>query len=351
MAALAPHKPTRILCIQTAFLGDAFLAIPLLRAIRIKFPESEIQFLCRRGVGEFFKKTNLVDEILEVSKSSKASLNHTYKEALKSQQIFKPELIVSAHRSLRTALFVHSLRSGFKVGYKSPFTFWAYNRRIKRNRADHDVLRQLALFNVLVQEGLCSPLNREEKEQVLNSTIKVENSLRFACAKGAVALAPGSQWTTKRWGERKYVDLAVELAQRKSSIVLVGGPEEVEMAVRIQKEAQQKASHAEILNFAGQTSVYELSQLLSECRVLVSNDSGAMHVAACVGTPVVSIFGPTVPEQGYTPWIKSSTIIETPLNCRPCGAHGHKACPLKHHKCMEQITPMQVLMAVESFLK
>ena len=94
----------------------------------------------------------------------------------------------------------------------------------------------------------------------------------------------------------------------------------------------------------------ELAQVLKQAEILICNDSGTMHVASSVGTPVVSIFGPTVPSQGYSPWNKKSRIVEVNLSCRPCGAHGHDLCPIGTHDCMKKVTAEMVLTKAKEIL-
>src|SRR5262249_39514679 len=95
---------------------------------------------------------------------------------------------------------------------------------------------------------------------------------------------------------------------------------------------------------AGTTDVRDLVALLARARALVVNDSGPGHVASAVGTPVVSIFGPTVPAFGYTPFGGRNVIVEHDgLTCRPCDKHGPQVCPLGHHRCMKEIPPVRVI--------
>ncbi len=87
---------------------------------------------------------------------------------------------------------------------------------------------------------------------------------------------------------------------------------------------------------------------MSRAAVLVTNDSAPLHVAAAVGTPIVAIFGPTVPAFGFAPRGPRDAVVEHPdLPCRPCSAHGPRTCPLGHHRCMKEIAVDQVLHAIE----
>jgi heptosyltransferase-2 len=106
-----------------------------------------------------------------------------------------------------------------------------------------------------------------------------------------------------------------------------------------------------IPNLAGRTRPPELTALLARSRAIVTNDSGPGHVASAVGTPVVAVFGPTLPAFGYTPWGARNRIVEHhALACRPCSSHGPQVCPLGHHRCMREIAPADVLRALDAVL-
>ncbi len=323
--------------VQTAFLGDAILATPLLTAIKRKFPRSKLALVCRKGVGEFFLKTGLADEIFEINKNDPASMAQTFSAG----RAFKPDLILSPHQSFRTALFVWSCRAPYSIGFKNFWNFWAFKKTISRDMKLHDALRQLSLMQSL--ESLGETVSLQDPEilfpHISPSKLIQGTDSKFTEIKGAVALAPGSQWATKRWALSGFIGCAREYLKHGEKVVLVGSPDEILIANEIIKEIP------EAISLVGKTSVTELAQVLSQCRLLITNDSGAMHVATVMGTPVVSVFGPTVPSQGYSPWSLQSSIVQTDLDCRPCGAHGHERCPLGHHNCMKFVTSEMVIAA------
>jgi len=157
-----------------------------------------------------------------------------------------------------------------------------------------------------------------------------------------VALAPGSVWNTKRWPEEKFVLLARGLQDSGLDLVLIGGREDRPLCGRI------AAAVAETpLNAAGELSPLQSAELIRRCRVLVSNDSAPAHLATGVRTPVVALFGATVPSFGFAPRGPSDRVIETTgLSCRPCSIHGGHRCPIATFDCMERIKPRTVHDAV-----
>ena len=122
----------------------------------------------------------------------------------------------------------------------------------------------------------------------------------------------------------------------------MGGPGEEELATRISKLIPGS------LNLAGKTSPLESLQVLAQADVVVTNDSAGQHMAALVGAPTVSVFGPTVLEFGYRPWNSKAKIVERKgLACRPCGKHGHHKCPIGTHECMKKITATEVIAMID----
>src|SRR3989304_6567858 len=101
-----------------------------------------------------------------------------------------------------------------------------------------------------------------------------------------------------------------------------------------------------VINLAGKTTLRELASLMERCDLVVTNDSGPLHMAGALGKPVVALFGPTVEEFGFTPLNNQSLVLSKDLPCRPCSLHGSNRCPLGHHHCMNTIQPDEVFEAV-----
>jgi heptosyltransferase II len=334
----------RILVFQTAYLGDAVLSVPLLRSLKSKFPGAQIAFVCRKGVGALFTSSGVADVVIEVDKSDKSSLKNAFSET----KNFKADLIISAHRSFRTALWVWRLRAPVRLGFRDSWSFFAYTKRVKRPDRTHDVLRQLSLLEAL-GEKIPAPENlidwmRLSEESEFSLKIQFPPNSKFEGDQGAVVIAPGSQWNTKRWTLSGYSELARRFLAENRRVVLAGTADEKALCDEIVRAAPGA------MNMAGQTSILELAQLLQRASLLVCNDSGTMHVAVAAGTPVLSIFGATVPSQGYSPWSARSRIVDVELSCRPCGAHGHRECPLGTHDCMKKVTSEVVARSAKELL-
>jgi heptosyltransferase-2 len=152
-----------------------------------------------------------------------------------------------------------------------------------------------------------------------------------------VAIAPGSVWATKRWPY--YAELAAGLDR---TTVIVGGAEDARLA-----DAIVEAGRGRAVSAAGALSLRGSAALIRRAAVLITNDSAPLHLATAVGTPVVAVFGPTVPEFGFGPRRTGDIVLgHDELPCRPCSKHGPATCPLGHHRCMRDLSARDVAAAL-----
>jgi heptosyltransferase-2 len=155
------------------------------------------------------------------------------------------------------------------------------------------------------------------------------------------SLAPGSIWAQTL---ARYAALAARLADR-ATVVAVGGRRTSELAAEI---VRRRAPRAAAINACGRLALRESAALIGRATVLITNDSAPLHFAAAMGTPIVALFGPTVPGFGFGPRGPRDVVVERlGLPCRPCSAHGPRTCPLGHHRCMREILVEDVMRAIE----
>jgi heptosyltransferase-2 len=165
-------------------------------------------------------------------------------------------------------------------------------------------------------------------------------------------MAPGSAWATKRWPARHFAAAAQALlaAGEADRVVLVGSPADRTLAEAIAAELAADPivarRHGAVLDLTGKTSTAGLVALLARVSSLIANDSAPAHIAAALGRPVVALFGPTVPAQGFAPLGPRVRIAERELPCRPCSRHGGDRCPIGTHACLVDLPPEQVVAAL-----
>jgi heptosyltransferase-2 len=164
-------------------------------------------------------------------------------------------------------------------------------------------------------------------------------------APGYLAVAPGARHATKAW-PRRHVAAFLRAARgaeaaRAAGVLLVGSEAESAMMAALSEETGTPWAAPPLA---------ALPSLLARAAAVVANDSAPLHVAEAVGTPAVALFGPTVAGFGFAPRDPRSVLLEIDLDCRPCTLHGGDACPLGHHRCMEEIAPERVLAAALALL-
>jgi heptosyltransferase-2 len=330
------EKQLRILFIQTAFLGDAILSLPALEILKQKFPDSIIDILCIPETEEVFANSPFVNEtlVLDKRKSHKSIFNLLkFSKEIKNK---KYNLIYSSHRSFRTSLLV--LFSEVKESYgfsNSSFSF-IYKTLVPYIKEHHEVKRNLDLVYHpdKIEDWKLLPkviVTDEVKLRLTKILIDFKN-------KKKIVIAPGSIWFTKKYPAEKFKNIANQLSKLGYQIFLIGSKADRELCESI------KNNQSEIVNFAGEFSFIETVELLSNCNLLISNDSAPTHMGMCADIPVLTIYCSTVPEFGFYPYNKFSEFISiNGLSCKPCGIHGHKECPLDHFKCANNLNEDIVL--------
>jgi heptosyltransferase-2 len=322
---------SRTLVIQTAFLGDVILTTPLLTVLAER--EGPVDVVTTPAAVSLLETHPAVGEVVRYDKhGSQRGWWGLWKmgSLLRARQYRR---VVLPHRSARSAALALWSGAPERIGFADSPAAVSYTRRVRRARDSHEVERLLALAGShsgpapRVSLGL-RPEDYAAADQWLNAH---QVTPRFA------ALAPGSIWGTKRWPY--YPELAAALDR---SSVVVGGADDVPLAESIVAAASGRAASA-----AGVLGLRAAAALIERAAVLVTNDSAPLHLATAVGTPVVALFGPTVPEFGFGPRGRGDLILGIDeLACRPCSSHGPRTCPLGHHRCMRDLSVATVATAV-----
>jgi heptosyltransferase-2 len=159
-------------------------------------------------------------------------------------------------------------------------------------------------------------------------------------------IAPGARWPNKRWSAEGFAKLGEWLASQKGLEIVIAGDRDDRSVV---DELRRRLTVASA-DISGRTGLRELGAVLRGARVFIGNDSGPGHLAAAVGTPVVTIFGPTSEAFGVPPRGEGVRSVSLPLECRPCSLHGGRRCPRGRRACLEDLEPGAVIRAVEGVL-
>ena len=162
-----------------------------------------------------------------------------------------------------------------------------------------------------------------------------------------LGINPGASYgSAKRWYPEKFAETAAALSE-EFDIVIFGGPEEREIADDIEKGLKEKGVE-HVRNLAGKTGIGELCGAIGGLDLFITGDSGPMHIAAAYRIPTVALFGPTKHEETCQWMNEKSIIIRKEMECAPCMK---RTCPLKHHACMKEITPREVVEAAHAIIR
>jgi lipopolysaccharide heptosyltransferase II len=330
----------KLLLIRFSSVGDVVLTTPLVRALRDALPDAVIHFATRPPYAPLLESNPRIDRVLTLPGSDAAALRD-FAVTLRRERY---DRVLDLHGTLRArALRLLVPTPRWSRYPKATLRRWSMVRL--RHRPDPARVVPVAerYFGAARDLGVRPDGRPPEVFPTPRATEQAHDALRaagFADGETFVAFAPGARHATKCWPEDRWIDLGRALARDGIRSVLLGGPEDAPLAHRIAAEVPGAASLAGALDLLASAAV------LARADRLVSGDTGVMHLATAVGTPVVALFGPTVRGFGFFPYADNATILERDLPCRPCSTHGGAACPLGHHDCLRGIRTEEVLHAI-----
>ena len=342
----------QFLVIQTAFLGDAVLATAVLEKLHAFHPDAAIDMVVRKGNEGLFdghpflrtvfiwdKRTNKTGNLFAlIGRLRKTRYDH----------------IINCQRFFSTGLMTLLARADEKIGYdKNPLSFF-FSRTVKhvipttdtsglpagRDKDVGDERHEVDRLNALIEHITDRrPPTRRGETQVgaygksrpmpkLYPTGKDQEAIARLSLREYVCIAPASVWFTKQWPEKKWVDLIKRLPV-EPRVLLIGATDDMSLCERIARDS----GRGDVL--AGKLSLLGTAALMQSARMNYVNDSAPLHIASAMNAPVTAIFCSTVPAFGFGPLRENGRVAETMeiLDCRPCGLHGHKACPQGHFRC------------------
>jgi len=344
--------PGKILVFHTAFIGDIILALPLVQVLRNRFSDAYIAFVAIPSVSGILENHPGISEVIVYDKrGTNAGLGGILRmvDRLRSEKF---DVALIPHRSIRSAGIGFLARIPVRIGFSTSAGRILLTDKVPYQKENHEITRNLSLLKPLGIQAdddvLPSLYPGEADRDIVHELLRKHLVSRSAVKQnGIVAIAPGSIWNTKRWLKEHFIRLGKLLTDKGFSIVLVGGKEDDKLC----REIDQLIGNRRVLNAAGRLTPLQSAELIRRCNVVVSNDSAPMHMAQAVRTPVVAIFGATVPQFGFAPRGEYDQVVETlGLPCRPCSIHGGERCPITTFVCMTNITPESVFERVRSII-
>ena len=327
----------KILIIQTAFIGDLVLTTPLIRALG---RHHRLHVLVTPVTANLLHGRPDVERVVVYDKRSGDRGAAGMMRIVTRLRRERYDRVVSPHRSLRSALIAFLCGASQRVGFDNAAAARLYNRRIAYDQSLHEIERNLALAGGgdYTRDDLRPNVHADSQDREA-----VDRLLPRDRTAVRVAMAPGSVWSTKRWPLSYFQAVTREICKLGMEVVLVGGAGDSELCQQIKNCAP-----SSVINTAGQLTLRGSAELLRRCVLLLSNDSAPMHLSVAAHTPVIALFGPTVPEFGFAPSGERDAVLQIPLSCRPCGLHGGRRCPIGTHDCMNSIEPGIVVRMIRS---
>jgi heptosyltransferase-2 len=331
--------PPRILLVRFSSLGDVLLLTPLIRALRTRHPAATLTALTKQEWAPLLAANPHLDQVVSISRG---------------------QSLVPLARALRGGGFTHRLDLHASVRSRMlrllvPGTWLGFDMRRREREAlirnhEHRYTDRVPVAERYFEAAATLDVEPDGRPAELfvspAAEARAEDWLTRQAAPGdLVACSPGAAHATKRWPLHHWHALIAALTARGLLPMIVGGPAEREMAQQLVR-----ASEGRVLSAAGDLDLQATGALLRRARAAISGDTGAMHMATAVGTPVIALFGPTVEAFGFFPYHATAQVLERELACRPCSSKGGPRCPLGHHHCLEEIMPGQVMDALERYL-
>jgi len=323
----------KFLVIQTAFIGDVVLVTGIIEKLHAHFPDAQIDCLVRKGNEALLTGHPFLHETLVWDKKE-----HKYRNLIhliKKIRRTKYDTVINVQRFAATGIL--TVLSGAKetIGFdKNPWSRWFTHRvpHIVSTAAQplHEIQRNQALIRRLTGDEPARP-------RLYPSEADVEKVAPYKTA-SYITISPASVWFTKQYPKEKWADF-IKKAPLNYNIYLLGAPSDKELCTYLTQAG------TNVTDLSGKLSFLQSAALMRDAQMNYTNDSAPMHFASALNAPVTAVYCSTIPAFGFGPLSDRRAIVEIqePLDCRPCGLHGYKACPLGHFKCAFHIRDQQLL--------
>jgi len=323
----------KFLVIRFSSIGDIVLTTPVVRCLRKRFPDADIWFLTKKRFSSIVESNPYLTKVI--------TLDDDFEDTIDVLKEEKFDGVIDLHFNLRTLRIKQALKGvPFHSFNKLNTQKWIYtNFKINLMPGKHIVDRYMETVSGLgvVNDGLWLDFFIPEKDKVKDSDIP------FSHSQGFLAIAIGAAHFTKKLPVDKLKELCAKI---EYPIILLGGKEDFNNGAEISS-----IDSIKIYNACGKFSLNESADIIRRSNLVISHDTGLMHIAAAFKKMVFSVWGNTVPSFGMYPYNTEYKIFQVnKLWCRPCSKIGFEKCPLGHFKCMNKIETDEIVRSAQEFL-
>jgi heptosyltransferase II len=341
-----PSAPSRILVRSTNWIGDAVMTTPAARSIRRNFPEAQITLLALPWVADVFSACPHVDRILLYDKQGRHQGLQGKLRLAAELRAEKFDLAILLQNAFEAALIAWLARIPARAGYSTDGRGLLLTHSVRKHpeigkkHQVHYYQEMLAGLGLRLEEDtpelFLAPAAAQEADALLAQALRGEKA-------PVIGLNPGAAYgPAKRWPSAKYAALAKALAAATDGLIVVFGTKADQQAAA----EIAAAAGGRTLDLTGKTSLALALACIARCNVFVTNDSGLMHVAAALNTPLAAVFGST-DHIATGPFSERAAVIRHPLPCSPC-LKTH--CPQGHLRCMDLVRVEEVQQAALALL-
>ena len=333
---MTPHK---IVIRGPNWLGDAILGVPAMKAVRERFPEAEITLLVRPAVAGLFHTVPFIDKVWTRPSPGATEWIRTAREM--RRRGFDLALLLPNSFESALTVFLGGVRT--RVGYATDNRGWLLNHSVRLPRGKpHQVDYYLNLVDNAFGSGPHPDIEIAPTEEELASAQKLLTGAGVDPSAGFIVVNPGAAFgSAKRWFEDRFAEVADRLADEMTShVVMIGSPGERPIAEKIRDSMKTPA-----VVLSGETDLETLVGVLAQASMMVTNDSGPMHMAAALGVPTVAVFGSTDADV-TSPVGPHTRLVRHDVPCSPCLL---RECPIDH-RCMDAVTADEVVEAARELV-
>lgn len=316
-------------------MGDVILTTPAVRRLREAYPAAEIVYLTEAAFAPLLAHNPHVDEVIAFSAQWSHAQQIQFYRQLRRRRF---DLALDLFGNPRTALMTWMTGAKVRIGGDFRGRGKMYNFRVPPPNSDLSAidfhLRSLQLLGLEATGKHTEIFLTPDERLWAQSFLFLQN---IDPAKPVVALHPGATWPNKRWPEKHFAEVSNNLQKNGVQVIVTQGPGEV----GIVQEVKRLSPAATILP---QLSLREIAAIQNQCKTVVANDCGIMHLAVAVGTPTIGLFGPSQKEIWFPYETANGHLaVDIAIDCRPC----HKNyCPLQHTDCQNLLPPRRVVHEV-----